>query len=772
MLPFVALSFLVLTALIFAQQVGRQADAVFNSAASVILSLQLMACLLPGIVIITLPFSLLIGTLMALNRLSADGEVVAAKACGISLRGLALPLLLCGAAGTAASAWMTLDIMPRAVTYGKILSNQILLQALTAPVKPRSFDTHFPDTLVYVRDVDKESGDWVGVFLVRQMPEEQLLVLTASRGKLRLSRQTPVTLEVQLLNGMAMQISDPQLSPMQRQTVASFERQDIRLSENESALASGAERARAIQELSLGQLARRAEQSAIQIERRQAAVEWHKRLSLPVACLLLTLVAVPLGAGAARQAGRAVAFALGFGLAVAYYLTLLAGQNLAISGALPAWAGAWLPNLAAVLGLVSLLADHPYGAGAVRARSLSRLGERVRRLGRPHATGRAGGSRSDLSSSLTRPGLGIGRLIDRLLLSEGVKYFVLALGVLVLTSLTFTLFDLLPALLRSGLGWRYGATYLLYLSPQIAYFTAPFALLLALLAAHGVLARSNQLTALLASGQSVVRLSWPLVVMTTILMAALFWASVAVLPTTNREQDERYSRIKGRRSEQAVVFANRKWVNASDGKMYSYAYLSTSNILLNTTAYKISPQNFWLSEMVHAREAVPTSPTAWAVLNGWRYDVSDPFAARFHELGTQSPPFELSIPDGAGIFTRTVNEATKMNFAELRDHLRQLSRLGAPTAALRVELEKKRAFPFSCLTLIVTALPLLSIHSRRGALAGLGLSIVIGFAFWITGSLFEAAGKQSLLPAWLAAWGGQMLFLLLGVYLMLRRRTK
>ena len=86
--PYIILTLLILTTLIFAQQVARQAELLFGSAASFLLSLKVMACLLPGVIIITLPFALLIGSLMALSRLSADSEIIATRASGISLGAL------------------------------------------------------------------------------------------------------------------------------------------------------------------------------------------------------------------------------------------------------------------------------------------------------------------------------------------------------------------------------------------------------------------------------------------------------------------------------------------------------------------------------------------------------------------------------------------------------------------------------------------------------------------------------------------------------------
>lgn len=761
-IPYIFFSFLVLTILILAQQIGRQADILFSSAASFLISLQLIGCLLPSIIIITLPFALLIGSLMALNRLSSDSEIVAAKACGISLFTITLPIITTSLLGTVASLWLTTSLMPKSIQYAKELGNQVVMQGLIAPLKPRTFNTQFPDVLVYIRGIDRNTGDWIGVFLVRKTSHHDTLILTAQRGKLRLNQGTTTTLEVELINGLALQTEDGQ---PQKQSIVRFEQQSIRLSENDPFISARINRNRSVQELTLSQLSNRSTQAETVTDRRQSRIEWHKRFALPLACLLLTIMAIPLGISGARHSGRAIAFTIGFALAIAYYIVLVAGQNLALSGTLIPWAGAWLSNFATIVTATLVSTSKPLFAFRLPRFSI------VPRITTPPSSKSTGYlRRKALSFRLSRISFRIGLLIDRLLVTEYSKYFALSLGVLVSTSLIFTLFDILPSLIRSGMGFGYGAGYLLFLAPQLIYLTSPFAILLSLLIVHGTLARSNQITALLASGQSILRLGLPFIVTTLFLMVGLFWLSEAVLPKTNREQDRRYNRIKGRNVEQVVTFADRKWTSSSEGHLYSYQFLSQDNILLNTTDYSFSDRDYLLKNLVFASEATPINATTWAINQGWQFDLADPLNVRYLPITSQS--VWLQVPEGAAAFSRLVNEATKMSFAELREYVSQLSKLGTPNASLRVELEKKKAFPLSCLTLIIMALPLLSINNRRSTLAGLGMSILIGFAFWITLSLFEASGKQSLLPVWLAAWGAHLVFLLLGLYLILRRRTK
>ena len=60
---------------------------------------------------------------------------------------------------------------------------------------------------------------------------------------------------------------------------------------------------------------------------------------------------------------------------------------------------------------------------------------------------------------------------------------------------------------------------------------------------------------------------------------------------------------------------------------------------------------------------------------------------------------------------------------------------------------------------------------RRGALYGVGLAIVLSVAYWLLMAFFLAAGKAGLMPAPLAAWATNIIFMAAAGYLVLTVRT-
>jgi lipopolysaccharide export system permease protein len=73
-------------------------------------------------------------------------------------------------------------------------------------------------------------------------------------------------------------------------------------------------------------------------------VAYHRDFSIPFACVVFGLVAIPLGVQPVRAA-RSRGFAVSLAMIFAYYVLLSAGQALAEQELVPAAFALWLPNL-------------------------------------------------------------------------------------------------------------------------------------------------------------------------------------------------------------------------------------------------------------------------------------------------------------------------------------------------------------------------------------------------------------------------------------------
>jgi lipopolysaccharide export LptBFGC system permease protein LptF len=250
-----------------------------------------------------------------------------------------------------------------------------------------------------------------------------------------------------------------------------------------------------------------------------------------------------------------------------------------------------------------------------------------------------------------------------------------------------------------------------------------------------------------------------------VLSLSLWALSNYALPHTNREQDERYNKIKGRQVEQTTIAFGRKWVFGKDDSIYSYQRIDPDDSLVNTSIYKLDKDRGLIRSAIHFVRAAKVDNWNWKADSGWIENVTPDSTVERRTI--QSQPELIEISDGAGLFKRTTNESSKMNDRQLRRHIRQLGELGVNTLELQIELKKRVAFPASCLVLSVLAIPFISAKQARrsGPLVSVSLSVSIGLIFWLSMFLFEAVGKQNNLPVGMAVWAPHILFGAVGLYL-------
>src|SRR5262245_54281222 len=236
--PLVCVLFLILTTLVFAQQIGKYSNLIFSFQSSAEITQKLMLSFIPGIAVITLPVSLLLGTVIACSRSSSDNEMTAWQSLGISQTALASPFLAIGLAGTVITCYLSAYVAPAAMKTQKSLVAQIVLQEANTRIKPHAFITNFPNLLLYVQNVDPHTHDWLGVFLLQNEPGGASRLLAAERGQFRIEFGQSLALEAQLLNGVSLEYrgqvstANTQLIPPSSQSAALFAKSTVKLVDN------------------------------------------------------------------------------------------------------------------------------------------------------------------------------------------------------------------------------------------------------------------------------------------------------------------------------------------------------------------------------------------------------------------------------------------------------------------------------------------------------------------------------------------------------------
>jgi LPS export ABC transporter permease LptF len=337
---------LLFTFVLFLQRAGRTFELLVRSSATPGTVAYLFGLILPFALTFTLPLGALVGILIALSRMSSDGEIIGMRAAGLPSRRVITPVMAVAGMFLLITAACSLWLTPWSIHQTVKVLNRLAAEELTAEVQPRVFEEQFPNTILYVGDVIPGPVErWRNVFLadLRESAGGQEdrtgPLITLAREAVAVPDVANNRIQLHLIDASTHHATkDPGVY-----INTSFPSGDQVL---QAARPNEVRTARPFSEMDTGPLWRAARQS------RDAAIELHQRFALPFACVLLALVGVPLGASS-RKAGKSGAFVITVFLAFLYYTGWISGIKLAQQGALPVWLALWLPNLVfAVIGLI------------------------------------------------------------------------------------------------------------------------------------------------------------------------------------------------------------------------------------------------------------------------------------------------------------------------------------------------------------------------------------------------------------------------------------
>ncbi len=748
--------------------------------------LRVFVYLLPSIFAVTIPMAFLLGVLLAFGRLASDSEIVALRASGVSPLRLLRPVVLLSLLAGAVTFWTMAVALPAANQAHRQEMFALVVNKARSAVKPRVFseDDLVPGMVVYVSDIAADTGQWRDVFIHDVREPRHPKVVLARRGQLRVE-EARKTVSMHLEDGAiyAVKPEDPATDTFQKfassdlplPTETFFPPTPLSKGDREMGLRELSER---IRDLAPEDAKLRAQGKPVTATA-PFRVEWHKKFAIPVACVVFGLLGLGLSLGSKKEA-RSAAFALSIGVIFVYYVLIRLGEQAGDTGVLAPWLAIWAANL--VLGAIAvllLMRNHREAAFDPLDPShyigwLPRL-RRASRPATPAGAPRAAGARRPVVVvRFPRPSLATSfpSRLDRYIARQWAAHFALVLlafyAIFLLTHFLDLFDDIQQHKIKGALVFHYYA----FFSPAIGHQMAPVAVLVATLATYGILARRNEITAMKAGGISIYRGTLPALLMGLAVSAALFGMTEFLLPATNRVASRDFNVIKGR-PPQSTTLLHRRWVVGGRDRLYNFDVANPgppgSNVLslFGVWLYDLDPATWSLRERVFAGRAVwDPERGAWTLENGWRRQFRG--GAGTFRTFTQVKTRDFEPPS---YFMREERESDTLRLDELRRHIRSLQAMGLDVTRLRVQWHRKPAFPTIGVVMALIGIPFAFVVGRRGALYGIGISIVIAMVYWACLAIFEHLGNNALLPPLLAAWAPNLLFASAGLYLMLNLET-
>jgi LPS export ABC transporter permease LptG len=360
-------------------------------------------------------------------------------------------------------------------------------------------------------------------------------------------------------------------------------------------------------------------------------------------------------------------------------------------------------------------------------------------------------------------------ILDDFVVRDLMVNLSLVLAAMLMLSLVFTVFELLGDILRNQVSpWIVGE-YLLNVTPYFLYNSAQYGVLLAVLITLGMMQRYNEVTALKATGISIYRMIVPVLVAAVLVATGLFLSDQFYLPHANKRQDALLNTIKGK-PPQTYLNPYRKWIFGQHSDIYYYQFFDADKEQFGDLAvFQFNPATFQMTNRIYAsRGAWDKSLQRWVCTQGWQRSFRNAAMQDFHTFDVSTFP---AISEPPPYFRKEVKQSLEMNYEQLSQYIHELQQGGFEVVRLKVQLQKKIAFPIITFVMAILAIPFALSAGKRSAVAGIATAVGIAVVYSVVSGLFEAMGNISQLPPVLAAWSPDVIFALVGGYLILKVPT-
>jgi len=315
------------------------ADLIVNHEVSVSSILLVLIYSIPSFLVFVVPMSIMMGVLLVFLRLSNDNEIIALKAGRFSIYRLLPPVFLFCLIGYLLTGFMSIYGSP----WGRLSFEALLFETARSNIeiglKERRFNDSFKGVMLYVSKIDAQKKTLNDVFIEDRQTPGMVSTVVAPKGKF-LCNPERLSFRLTLFDGIINKVD-------QKKKIVhsvSFDTYDFNLGAAQ-ALSAKKHGRKGRKEMSLAEL-RQSLKKATKKDARYylTLMEYHKKFSLPFACFVLGLIAVPLGIRS-RSGKRSFGMVLGLCFFLVYYIFLSAGWVLGEAGICPPIIGMWAPNL-------------------------------------------------------------------------------------------------------------------------------------------------------------------------------------------------------------------------------------------------------------------------------------------------------------------------------------------------------------------------------------------------------------------------------------------
>jgi lipopolysaccharide export system permease protein len=359
------------------------------------------------------------------------------------------------------------------------------------------------------------------------------------------------------------------------------------------------------------------------------------------------------------------------------------------------------------------------------------------------------------------------RILDRYILKSVLSIFFTCIFIFLFLYVIIDILSHLEDILRQQVNFLLLMQYYLSYLPIMFVQVAPFACLLSTLYTFGSLNQNNEIIAMRSSGLSIFQIAKTVIIFGLMVSLFVFWVNDRFVPQslafTQKIKEQMESGTKKTKQKQEVIY-NLSMYGLRNRLFFINKFIPSQSAMEGITILEHDEHQNLTKKIVANRGIYQNG--LWKFYESITYNF-DPNG----QIVQEPVYFEqelMTITETPRDFITQRQRTDFMNIAQLDDYLWKLSKSGASTVVknLKIDLYQRFSTPFTSIIIILLGIPFsLMIRKRATGLSSIGISIMVGFLYYILDAICIALGRGGLLIPIISASLSHIIAFLYSVYL-------